>query len=392
VAEGTLPVALSSLIGRHREIEALTRLLTTARMVTVVGSGGAGKSRLALAAAARTSARFPNGVWWADLSPLGEADLLPGVVAAALQGLGSIAREQARYDEAYRLHEESMAIWAGLDEPAGVAASLDYLGFAAWLEGDYARASAHCAQALAFFEASGRRQETASALINLGASARYAGDTQRATERLTEALTISRQIGYTEGIAWALSELGAQTGSADMLRDGLRTHFRLGDRWRVASVLEAIAATMAGPEPATAATLLSASGELRKNLGTPVPPAERPAVEAARGAVEQALEPALFAKSWASGQSMPLPDAVELACQPAGPAPAPDGKAGLGTDLTERELAVLRLVSQGLTNREIGSRLFISPGTAGVHVSNILRKLGVTSRVQAAGIAREIGL
>ena len=318
-------------------------------------------------------------------------------VAAALQGLGSIAREQARYDEAYRLHEESMAIWAGLDEPAGVAASLDYLGFAAWLEGDYARASTHCAQALAFFEASGRRQETASALINLGAAARYAGDTQRAAERLTEALTISRQIGYTEGIAWALSELGALTGGADgadMLRDGLRTHFRLGDRWRIASVLEAIAATMAGPDPATTTTLLSASDELRKNLGTPVPPAERPAVEAARGAVEQALEPALFAKSWASGQSMPLPDVVELACQPTGvrPAPAPDGAAGLGTDLTERELAVLRLVSQGLTNREIGSRLFISAGTAGVHVSNILRKLGVTSRVQAAGIARDMGL
>ena len=53
---------------------------------------------------------------------------------------------------------------------------------------------------------------------------------------------------------------------------------------------------------------------------------------------------------------------------------------------------MLRLISQGLTNREIGGRLFISAGTAGVHVSNILRKLGVTSRVQAAGIAREMGL
>ncbi len=246
-----------------------------------------------------------------------EADDQVGV-AGALQRLGSIAREQARYDEAYRLHEESMAIWAGLDEPAGVAASLDYLGFVAWLEGDFARASAHCSQAVAFFEAAGRHQETASALINLGVAERYAGDGQHAAERLTRALTISREIGYTEGIAWALAELGALTGGAEgagMLREGLRTHVQLGDRWRIASVLEAIAGTMAGPEPGTAATLLSAAAELRQSLGTPVPPAERPAAEAARAAAERALEPVLFAKSWATGETMSLADAVELASQ-----------------------------------------------------------------------------
>lgn len=61
-------------------------------------------------------------------------------------------------------------------------------------------------------------------------------------------------------------------------------------------------------------------------------------------------------------------------------------------DLTDREVAVLRLVKDGLSNREIGQRLFISAGTAGVHVSNILRKLGVQSRVQAAGAAHDMGL
>ena len=85
MTEGTLPVALSSLIGRHREIEALTKLLATARMVTIVGSGGAGKTRLALAAAARAGGRFPDGVWWADLTALSEAELLPAVVASALE-------------------------------------------------------------------------------------------------------------------------------------------------------------------------------------------------------------------------------------------------------------------------------------------------------------------
>ena len=60
--------------------------------------------------------------------------------------------------------------------------------------------------------------------------------------------------------------------------------------------------------------------------------------------------------------------------------------------LTAREVEILALLAEGLTNREIGERLFISPKTAGVHVSNILGKLGVTGRVQAASVAHRLGL
>ena len=61
-------------------------------------------------------------------------------------------------------------------------------------------------------------------------------------------------------------------------------------------------------------------------------------------------------------------------------------------ELTERELEVLRLVAQGKTNGQIGATLFISTKTASVYVTNILRKLGVTSRVQAAAVAERAGL
>jgi DNA-binding CsgD family transcriptional regulator len=60
--------------------------------------------------------------------------------------------------------------------------------------------------------------------------------------------------------------------------------------------------------------------------------------------------------------------------------------------LTERELAVLRLLAAGRTNAQIGAELYISPRTAGVHVTNILRKLGVSGRVQAAAMAERAGL
>jgi DNA-binding CsgD family transcriptional regulator len=78
-----------------------------------------------------------------------------------------------------------------------------------------------------------------------------------------------------------------------------------------------------------------------------------------------------------------------------GAAVAGDGAAGgggLGLGLTERELEVLRLVAAGRSNREIAGELFISPKTASVHVSNILGKLGVASRGEAAAKAHSLRL
>lgn len=60
--------------------------------------------------------------------------------------------------------------------------------------------------------------------------------------------------------------------------------------------------------------------------------------------------------------------------------------------LSRRELEVLGLIAQGRTNREIGDRLFISQKTVGVHVGNILAKLGVSGRVEAASVAIRLGL
>ncbi|MEV4562798.1 AAA family ATPase [Nonomuraea sp. NPDC049419] len=61
-------------------------------------------------------------------------------------------------------------------------------------------------------------------------------------------------------------------------------------------------------------------------------------------------------------------------------------------ELTAREAEVLRLVAEGLTNREVAERLFIAQKTVSVHVSNILGKLGVSTRTQAAATARRLGL
>ncbi len=65
---------------------------------------------------------------------------------------------------------------------------------------------------------------------------------------------------------------------------------------------------------------------------------------------------------------------------------------GATAGLTDREREVLRLLSRGLSNREIGAELFITPKTASVHVSNILGKLGAASRTEAAAIAHREGV
>jgi DNA-binding CsgD family transcriptional regulator len=79
------------------------------------------------------------------------------------------------------------------------------------------------------------------------------------------------------------------------------------------------------------------------------------------------------------------------AAVPAPGSPAPT-QAWTLYGLTGRELAVLRLVAAGRSNAQIGSDLFISRATAAVHVTSILRKLGVTNRVQAAALAERAGL
>jgi DNA-binding CsgD family transcriptional regulator len=79
------------------------------------------------------------------------------------------------------------------------------------------------------------------------------------------------------------------------------------------------------------------------------------------------------------------------ATAPAEPALAPIPPATL-LELTRRELQVLSLIDEGLSNSQIGRRLYISPKTVGVHVSHILEKLDVRNRTAAAAAAHRIGL
>jgi DNA-binding NarL/FixJ family response regulator len=98
---------------------------------------------------------------------------------------------------------------------------------------------------------------------------------------------------------------------------------------------------------------------------------------AAKGAT--VLEPAVAAKMMAEVNRLSARDGKK----PAQP---------LADPLSDRELAVLRLLADGCSNKEIGSRLNITEGTVKNHMTNVLGKLGVLDRTQAALRAREMGL
>jgi predicted ATPase len=79
-----LPSELSSFVGREKELAAVKRLLENCRLLTLTGSGGCGKTRLALAVASELAEGFEDGVWVVELASLADPSLVPQAVASTL--------------------------------------------------------------------------------------------------------------------------------------------------------------------------------------------------------------------------------------------------------------------------------------------------------------------
>ena len=81
---GNLPAELTSFVGRRRELAAIRSTLSDARLLTLTGAGGVGKTRLALHAGHELSRTLPDGVWLVELQELSNASLVPTVIMTAL--------------------------------------------------------------------------------------------------------------------------------------------------------------------------------------------------------------------------------------------------------------------------------------------------------------------
>ena len=84
IVANKFPVQLTPFVGRQDDVAAVREVLAAARLVTLTGAGGIGKTRLALAAAAGLPEVFPGGLWWAGLAPVSRGEQVLGALALAL--------------------------------------------------------------------------------------------------------------------------------------------------------------------------------------------------------------------------------------------------------------------------------------------------------------------
>jgi DNA-binding NarL/FixJ family response regulator len=229
------------------------------------------------------------------------------------------------------------------------------------------------------------------ALAALACMAAIAGDQAAAATAVAEtrselggrrqAITAAA-LRYAEGVmAWHRGELAA---AEHLVREATVQWHHGGDRMDACDGIELLGVLAAARERhADAARLLAAADAARRLLQYLAPgfTAARGAAGRAAAQARHALGDDGFAQAWEQGQALALDDAVAFAARKGGGRKRP---ATGWASLTPAELAVIRLVGEGLRNDAIAQRLFIAPGTVKVHLTHIFSKLGITTRAELA--------
>ena len=213
------------------------------------------------------------------------------------------------------------------------------------------------------------------------------GNPSEAGQRYARSLELVREIGNQWGMAESLSNLGqlASTQARDavatrLLQEALRLALGTQAAPQVVTIISALAPIVRrSGHPAWADELAHFVAAEPVSFDSYRPQAERLLNWTLAGAVAPTLEQAI-----ADAQSAPRP------VEPAAPAAAatPSRPAGL----TAREIAVLRLVAQGLTDAQVAEKLVLSPRTVSTHLTSIYGKLQVNSRSAATRFAVENGV
>jgi non-specific serine/threonine protein kinase len=293
----------------------------------------------------------------------------PNLAALASLMLCLVEEAEGRFEAAETLATDVMKTARGVSDPVLLGWSLMALGNVRWQRGDAEGAAALLEDARRRFHELGGAWGEADALTILAAMARAAGDLPRATRLHADALNLRRDAGQLVGIA------NDVLGLADIARQ-----HRLHD---------------------AAVRLLAAEDASRADTryeGFGTSPTIRQPI---RQAALEDLGEVRFTRAWTSGRALSTEQTIAEALAIAEAILAPSDRPAMrdsslpsdasampvGIVLSPRELEVLRLLCQHLTDPEIAARLFLSPRTVESHVSRLLGKLGAENRRDAAAIA-----
>ncbi|MGI5184618.1 hypothetical protein ACQEVZ_51020 [Dactylosporangium sp. CA-152071] len=239
--------------------------------------------------------------------------------------LGCVERERADYPRSRHHLDEALTLYRAAGDAWGEGRAAQLAGGTAWLSGDLTAAAALLDASLTAFRDLADDESVASTLTHLGAVAHFGGDQPRARRHLVDALDRFTELSFPEGIGWAQDLLGrvdladdAVASAAERLRASLAIHRRVGDRWRSASVLEALAeARRRLGDPAHATALLAAADVIRHEIGAPTPACELPARQATERALHAALPEDAFSRAYRFGTRTPVDDLLNLSGSPA---------------------------------------------------------------------------
>jgi DNA-binding CsgD family transcriptional regulator len=281
----------------------------------------------------------------------------PPMVGDAIARLGELRRRQGRLDEAAELFARSETHTLSLLGRAALALDRDQPAEAAELADRYLRR----------FADRGRVERSVGLELAIRALVRQ-GEQERAADALNELREIAAR-ARTRPILAAVSSSEGTLAAASGDHDVARRSFE--------DALDLLAACEAPFE----------AGRVRLDLAATLDALGRP--DQAQREIEAAIEN--FREIGADGERARAETMLENLHKTSMRPPSAAIAGPLG-DLSRRELEVLDLVAQGLTNRDIAARLVLSEHTVNRHVANILRKLGLSSRAAAASLAGRHGL
>jgi DNA-binding CsgD family transcriptional regulator len=280
--------------------------------------------------------------------------------AVVLQNLCTNRWAEGNIATAVALNEEALARFREIDDPFSVGIGLINGGMLAAGVGDTQQAAAHYAEALATYRALGDPSYVSATLVRIAELARTQGDLARAATAYREAIELERDSGTdfenvdTLLMLMRLAAMRNETELGARLVGAAEAH---GDwRTRRSSI-----SSVAGHEAAIAG--------LRVSLGS-----------------------AAYDAAWAEGRAMSLDQIIAAVRRLEVDPTAVAQRAAERLGLSPREVEVVQLLSEGLTDRQIADRLFIARKTASNHVAAILEKLGLEKRSAVGAFALRNGL